>query len=88
MSGSTPGSQWKEVLLLIASSRSSVPWPLAMVVLQHHERIDGPKCPQGPATVAIRIEAHVLAAADVVEARLRIFRKKRFSFDDASLSPT
>lgn len=46
----------------------SFPWPLAKIVLQHHERIDGSGYPQGLAGDAIRVEARVLAVADVVEA--------------------
>ena len=44
------------------------PWPLAQIVLQHHERMDGSGYPQGLAGNAIRIEARVLAVADTVEA--------------------
>ena len=44
------------------------PWPLAEIVLQHHERIDGSGYPSGLAGDAIRPEAKILAAADVAEA--------------------
>ncbi len=44
------------------------PWPLAEIVLQHHERIDGTGYPSGLTGEAIRPEAKILAAADVAEA--------------------
>ncbi|MDD4903283.1 MAG: response regulator [Candidatus Bipolaricaulis sp.] len=44
------------------------PWPISQIVLEHHERLDGSGYPQGLRGEAIRIEARVLAVADVVEA--------------------
>jgi HD-GYP domain-containing protein (c-di-GMP phosphodiesterase class II) len=44
------------------------PWPVAMVALQHHERIDGSGYPQGLKGEAILFEARIIAVADVVEA--------------------
>ncbi len=44
------------------------PWPLAEVVLQHHERMDGSGYPAGLKGDEIIIEARILAVADVVEA--------------------
>ena len=44
------------------------PWPVANVALQHHERMDGTGYPQGLKGDAIRIEARIIAVADVVEA--------------------
>ncbi len=44
------------------------PWPLAEIVLQHHERIDGSGYPAGLKAETIIIEARTLAVADVVEA--------------------
>ena len=44
------------------------PWPLAEIVLQHHERIDGSGYPQQLKGNQIRIEARIIAIADVVEA--------------------
>jgi len=44
------------------------PWPVAQIVLQHHERIDGTGYPQGLRGDEILIEARVLAVADTVEA--------------------
>jgi HD-GYP domain-containing protein (c-di-GMP phosphodiesterase class II) len=44
------------------------PWPVAQIVLQHHERIDGSGYPVGLSSDDIIIEAKTLAVADVVEA--------------------
>jgi HD-GYP domain-containing protein (c-di-GMP phosphodiesterase class II) len=44
------------------------PWPVAQIVLQHHERIDGSGYPAGLSGGDITIEAKTLAVADVVEA--------------------
>jgi putative methionine-R-sulfoxide reductase with GAF domain len=44
------------------------PWPIAQMVLQHHERMDGSGYPQGLKGDAILLEARILAVADVVEA--------------------
>jgi PAS domain S-box-containing protein len=44
------------------------PWPVATIVAQHHERIDGSGYPQALTGDAILIEAKILAVADVVEA--------------------
>jgi PAS domain S-box-containing protein len=44
------------------------PWPVADVVLQHHERINGSGYPQGLKGNAISLEARILGVADVVEA--------------------
>jgi putative nucleotidyltransferase with HDIG domain len=44
------------------------PWPVAEIVLQHHERMNGSGYPQGLAGEEILMEARVLAVADVVEA--------------------
>jgi len=46
------------------------PWPLADIVRQHHERIDGSGYPQGLKDTNILIEARILAVADVVEAMI------------------
>jgi len=45
-----------------------LPWPLAEIVLQHHERMDGSGYPKGLAGESILREARILAVADVVEA--------------------
>lgn len=44
------------------------PWPIAQMVLQHHERLDGSGYPQGLKDDQIMPEAKILAVADVVEA--------------------
>jgi PAS domain S-box-containing protein len=44
------------------------PWPIAQMVLQHHERLDGSGYPQGLKGEAILLEARILSVADVVEA--------------------
>jgi len=44
------------------------PWPVARIVLQHHERIDGSGYPAGLKGEEILIEARIIAVADVVEA--------------------
>ncbi len=44
------------------------PWPVAQMVLQHHERIDGSGYPQGLLGDAIYLAAKILGVADVVEA--------------------
>jgi putative nucleotidyltransferase with HDIG domain len=43
------------------------PWPVAQIVLQHHERMDGSGYPQGLSGQQILMEARILAVADVVE---------------------
>lgn len=92
------------------------PWPVAQVVYQHHERMDGTGYPRGLKGDEIVLEARIIAVADVVEAMashrpyrpalgvekafeeiadkagtlyepeavnacLRLFRQKGFSFD-------
>jgi PAS domain S-box-containing protein/putative nucleotidyltransferase with HDIG domain len=44
------------------------PWPVAKIVLQHHERMDGSGYPSGLSGDDIIIEARILAVADVVDA--------------------
>jgi PAS domain S-box-containing protein len=44
------------------------PWPVADVVLQHHERMNGSGYPQGLKGDDILLEARIMAVADVVEA--------------------
>ena len=45
-----------------------LPWPVAQIVLQHHERMDGSGYPQGLKGDEIMLEARILVVADVVEA--------------------
>lgn len=44
------------------------PWPVAEIVLQHHERLNGSGYPRGLAGSDILLEAKILAVADVMEA--------------------
>jgi len=44
------------------------PWPVAEIVYQHHERLDGSGYPRGLKGEEIRIEARIMGVADVVEA--------------------
>ena len=44
------------------------PWPVARIVLQHHERVNGSGYPQGLSDKEILLEARILGVADVVEA--------------------
>ena len=43
-------------------------WPVAQMVLQHHERLDGSGYPHGLKGDGILLEARILAVADVIEA--------------------
>ena len=44
------------------------PWPVALIVLQHHERMDGSGYPQGLSGEEICLEARIMAVADVIDA--------------------
>ena len=44
------------------------PWPIAEILYQHHERMDGSGYPRGLSGDAIAIEARIIAVADAVEA--------------------
>jgi HD-GYP domain-containing protein (c-di-GMP phosphodiesterase class II) len=44
------------------------PWPLAEIVYQHHERMDGSGYPRGLKGDELLLEARILAVTDVVEA--------------------
>ncbi|HDQ93232.1 MAG TPA: HD-GYP domain-containing protein, partial [Synergistetes bacterium] len=46
----------------------SFPWPIAKIVSQHHERLDGSGYPCGLAGEEIMEETRILSVADVVEA--------------------
>jgi len=45
-----------------------LPWPVAQIILQHHERMDGSGYPQGLSGEKIMVEARILSVANVVEA--------------------
>jgi HD-GYP domain-containing protein (c-di-GMP phosphodiesterase class II) len=49
-------------------SKASLPWPIAEVALQHHERLDGSGYPYGIPGGEIILPARIIAVADVVEA--------------------
>jgi PAS domain S-box-containing protein/putative nucleotidyltransferase with HDIG domain len=51
-------------------SRIQFPWPIAHIVHQHHERLDGSGYPRKLKSEDIMIEAKILAVADVVEAMM------------------
>jgi len=57
------------------------PWPLAEIVFQHHERIDGSGYPLGLRREGIRIEARILSVADAYDAMTsdRPYRKEKTS---------
>jgi HD-GYP domain-containing protein (c-di-GMP phosphodiesterase class II) len=65
-----------EVALIKEHSRSGYeilknvesPWPLAQIVHQHHERMDGSGYPRSLKGDEIFLEARILAVADVVAA--------------------
>ena len=44
------------------------PWPIARIVLQHHERMDGSGYPNSLSGPEILLEARIIAVADVMEA--------------------
>lgn len=44
------------------------PWPIAQIVHQHHERLNGSGYPQGLSSEQILVEAKIICVADVVEA--------------------
>ena len=44
------------------------PYPVAKIILQHHERLDGSGYPQGLKGDEILLEARIIGVADVIEA--------------------
>ncbi len=60
------------------------PWPVAEIVFQHHERMDGSGYPRGLTGDKILMEARILGVADVVEAMVshRPYRSA-LTLDDA-----
>jgi HD-GYP domain-containing protein (c-di-GMP phosphodiesterase class II) len=44
------------------------PWPIAEIVHQHHEKMDGSGYPKGLSGDAILLEARIVSISDVVEA--------------------
>jgi PAS domain S-box-containing protein len=55
-------------------------WPVAEIVLQHHERMDGSGYPQGLSGEKILLEARILTVANVVEAMVS-HRPYRAAYD-------
>jgi PAS domain S-box-containing protein len=47
---------------------TGLPYPIAQIVLQHHERLDGSGYPEGLKAGQILLEAQIVSVADVVEA--------------------
>jgi PAS domain S-box-containing protein len=45
-----------------------LPWPIAQIVLQHHEKLDGSGYPQGLKGDQILLESKIITVADIVEA--------------------
>jgi len=58
------------ILKSVERETEPFPWPIAEIIYQHHERIDGSGYPQGLKGDAILLEARILAIADVVSAML------------------
>ncbi len=44
------------------------PWPIALIILQHHERMDGSGYPQGLKGDEILLGSRIIALSDVIEA--------------------
>jgi HD-GYP domain-containing protein (c-di-GMP phosphodiesterase class II) len=44
------------------------PWPIAEIILQHHEKLNGSGYPRGLSGEDILVEARIMCVADVVEA--------------------
>ncbi len=74
---SKPGSLSKNEYALIKThsqvghdilSNVKFAWPIATMILQHHERMDGSGYPQGLKGDDILLESRILAVADVIEA--------------------
>ncbi len=50
------------------ANRFDWPWPIADMIRQHHERLDGTGYPLGLSGEQIRLESRIVAVADVYEA--------------------
>jgi putative two-component system response regulator len=62
------------------------PWPVADIVFQHHERMDGSGYPAGLVGEAILPEARILAVADAFDARSHRRDRTSDSGPDAALA--
>ena len=61
------------------------PWPIARMILEHHERMDGSGYPNGLVAGETLLESRILSVADVVES-MASHRPYRPAFDiDAAL---
>ena len=61
------------------------PWPVATIVHQHHERLDGSGYPLGLRGDQILLEAQILAVADTVESMITDRPYRRAKGIDAAL---
>ena len=52
----------------ISGKEIDFPYPIAKIILQHHERINGSGYPGGLKGDGIMIEAKIIAVSDVIEA--------------------
>jgi len=50
------------------SQKYRLPWPIAEIVYQHHERLDGSGYPRGLKGDEILLETRILMVADVIDA--------------------
>lgn len=71
--GHLGGDAWKAIHLHPAAGYKIVksvhfPWPIATMILQHHEKLDGSGYPNGLMEDDIILESRIITVADVVEA--------------------
>jgi hypothetical protein len=62
------------------------PWPIARIVLEHHEKLDGSGYPNGLSGDDILLESRIVTVADVVES-MASHRPYRPSRDSTQRSP-
>ena len=62
------------------------PWPLAEIIYQHHERMDGSGYPLGLQENEIMTEAKIISVADVMEAMASIRPYRAALGPDAALN--
>lgn len=72
-SGHLGNDAWKTIRLHPAAGYKIVksvhfPWPIATMILQHHEKLDGSGYPSGLIGDDIILESRIITVADVVEA--------------------
>ena len=66
-------------------SRVEFAWPIGDIILQHHERLDGSGYPHHLMGEDIRIEARILAVADVIDAMSAPLPYRRVLGRDAAI---